>query len=195
MNLTVALTVFGLIFVGELPDKSALASLVLGSRYRPSWVFAGVAAAFAAHMVLAVAAGELLTLLPHRMLEVIVGALFLAGAVLLLRERGEEGENAGDTMAGKPATFTRVASTSFVIVAVAEFGDLTQIIAANLAAKYNDPITVGVSSILALWAVAGLAIVGGKNLLRVIPLKALTRTAAVIMLVLAVVTLIAAIRG
>ena len=57
-------------------------------------MFAGAAAAFAVHVTLAVALGSLLTLLPHRLLQAIVGALFLIGAVLLLRGRhGEEDEN------------------------------------------------------------------------------------------------------
>lgn len=196
MNLTVALTVFGLVFVGELPDKTALASLVLGSRYRGWWVFTGMAAAFAAHVVLAVTAGQLLTLLPHRVVEAVVAVLFLAGAVLLVRERGEEEEeHAADTLAGRPATFWRVAGVTFGVIAVAEFGDLTQIITADLAAKYDDPLTVGIAAVLALWAVGGLAIAGGKNLLRLIPLTALTRVAALIMLVLAAVSLTSAIRG
>ena len=46
MSLANVATVFAVIFLSELPDKTALASLVLGSRYRPAWVFAGVAAAF-----------------------------------------------------------------------------------------------------------------------------------------------------
>jgi putative Ca2+/H+ antiporter (TMEM165/GDT1 family) len=195
VNVVVALTVFGLVFVGELPDKTALASLVLGSRYRPSWVFAGVATGFAVHVVLAVLAGQLLTLLPHRAVEGVVSALFLAGALLLLRDRGEQEEHAANTLGGKPPTFARVAGASFAVIAVAEFGDLTQILTANLAAKYDDPITVGVSATLALWAVGGLAIVGGKNLLRLIPLKALTRIATFVMLALAVIALIAALRG
>ena len=45
MSLAIAATVFVVIFLSELPDKTALASLMLGSRYRPAWVFAGVAAA------------------------------------------------------------------------------------------------------------------------------------------------------
>jgi putative Ca2+/H+ antiporter (TMEM165/GDT1 family) len=48
-----------------------LASLVLGTRYRSLFVFAGVAAAFAVHMVLAVGAGSLLLLLPHRAVEAV----------------------------------------------------------------------------------------------------------------------------
>ncbi len=87
MRLAVAATVFALLFPAELPDKTALASLILGSRYRPGFVFAG--AAFALRVAFAVAVGSLLTLLPHRAVEVVVAVLFLAGALLLLRGRSK----------------------------------------------------------------------------------------------------------
>jgi putative Ca2+/H+ antiporter (TMEM165/GDT1 family) len=69
------------------------AALVMGSRYRPIFVFAGAAAAFTVHVALAVTAGGLLTLLPHRPVQAIAGAPFLAGAVLLWRQRTEEGDD------------------------------------------------------------------------------------------------------
>lgn len=185
MNLATLGTVFAVIFFAELPDKTALASLVLGSRYRPSWVFAGVAAAFAVHAGLAIAAGSLLTLLPHRLLEGIVAALFAAGAVLMLRGRHDEGDDEHVELHGREPSFWRVAWTSFGVILVAEFGDLTQLATASLAARYHDPLSVGVGAVLALWAVAGIAIAGGRGLLKVIPLKWITRVAAVIMLILA----------
>ncbi|GAA3065689.1 hypothetical protein GCM10020000_56950 [Streptomyces olivoverticillatus] len=91
-SFTVAALVFGVIFLAELPDKTALASLMLGTRYRASYVFAGVAAAFAVHVALAIAAGSLLTLLPHRLLQALVGLLFLAGAAMLLLKKDDEEE-------------------------------------------------------------------------------------------------------
>src|SRR6201986_265419 len=90
MSIAIAATVFAVIFTAELPDKTALASLILGSRYRPTYVFTGVAAAFAVHVGLAIAAGSLLALLPHRPLEIIVAGLFAFWAVLLLRSRHEK---------------------------------------------------------------------------------------------------------
>jgi Ca2+/H+ antiporter, TMEM165/GDT1 family len=196
MNFAVAGTVFGLIFLAELPDKTALASLVLGTRYRPLYVFAGTAAAFTVHVGLAIAAGSLLGLLPHRALQAIVGALFLLGAILLLRGRHEAEEEENLTIAeGKEPTFLRVASTGFLVILVAEFGDLTQIVTANLAAKYHDPLSVGVGAVLGLWAVAALAIVGGRSLLKLVPITVITRVAAAIMAVLAVLSVIEAIRG
>jgi putative Ca2+/H+ antiporter (TMEM165/GDT1 family) len=192
MNVAIAATVFAVIFPAELPDKTALASLLLGSRYRPWYVFAGVAAAFAVHVGLAIAAGSLLALLPHRPLEIVVAVLFAAGAVLLLRGRHDASDEQVEVQ-GKQPGFWRVAWTSFAVIAVAEFGDLTQIATASLAARYHDPLSVGIGAVLALWAVAALAIVGGRGLLKVLPLKWITRIAAAIMLVLAGVSLAAAI--
>src|ERR1700750_2761217 len=94
MNLAVLATVFGVVFVAELPDKTALASLVLGTRYRPMFVFAGVAAAFVVHVVLAVSAGSLLFLLPHRVMQAAVAVLFAAGAVLNVGRRDDDAPTA-----------------------------------------------------------------------------------------------------
>jgi Ca2+/H+ antiporter, TMEM165/GDT1 family len=192
MSLATAATVFAVIFTAELPDKTALASLILGSRYRPLYVFAGVAAAFAVHAGLAIGAGSLLALLPRRPVEVVVAALFALGAVLLLRGRHDDGGDEHVELHGGQPSFWRVAWTSFAVILVAEFGDLTQIATASLAARYHDPLSVGIGAVLALWAVAGLAIAGGRGLLKVIPLAWITRIAAAIMLALAGVSLAAA---
>ncbi len=192
MNLAIAATVFAVIFLSELPDKTALASLILGSRYRPVYVFAGVAAAFTVHVGLAIAAGSLLTLLPHRPLEIVVAVLFALGAVLLLRGRPESGNDEHVALHGREPGFWRVAWMSFGIILVAEFGDLTQVATATLAARYHDPLSVGVGAVLALWAVAAVAIAGGRTLLKVIPLTWISRAAAVAMLVMAGISLAAA---
>ncbi|MFJ9905142.1 TMEM165/GDT1 family protein [Streptomyces sp. NPDC101152] len=183
ISITVTALVFGVVFLAELPDKTALAGLVLGTRYRASYVFAGVAAAFALHVVLAVAAGSVLTLLPQRLVHALTGVLFLAGAAVLLLRKGD-----GEEEIRKPEdqSFWKVAGAGFMLILVAEFGDLTQIMTANLAARYNDPISVGLGAVLALWAVAGLGIVGGKALMRRVPLALITKIAALLMLGLGV---------
>jgi putative Ca2+/H+ antiporter (TMEM165/GDT1 family) len=188
-----ALIVFVAIFLAELPDKTALASLILGARYRASLVWAGVAAAFTVHVALAIAAGSLLRLLPHRPLQIVVAVLFAVGAVLLLREGGEDEEETDAPPEGLSPW--RVVATSFTVILVAEFGDLTQILTANLAARYHDPVAVAIGAVLALWSVGALAIVGGKALLARISLRLITRLAAAIMLVLAVFSAVSAVRG
>ncbi|MGW1724548.1 TMEM165/GDT1 family protein [Streptomyces sp. NPDC002306] len=181
ISITVTALVFGVVFLAELPDKTALAGLVLGTRYRASYVFAGVAAAFALHVALAVAAGSVLTLLPQQIVHAVTGVLFLGGAAVLLMKKDD-----GDEEIRKPRdqSFWKVAGAGFMLILVAEFGDLTQIMTANLAARYDDPLSVGLGAVLALWAVAGLGIVGGKALMKRVPLGLITKIAALLMLAL-----------
>ncbi|MEV5084683.1 TMEM165/GDT1 family protein [Streptomyces sp. NPDC056159] len=178
ITFSVLALVFGVVFLAELPDKTALAGLVLGTRYRASYVFAGVAAAFLLHVVLAVAAGSVLTLLPQRIVHALTGVLFLGGAAMLLLKKGDGEE---DVRRPEDQSFWKVAGTGFMLIVVAEFGDLTQIMTANLAARYDDPLSVGLGAVLALWAVAGLGIVGGKALMRRVPLALITKVAALLM--------------
>ncbi|WP_431992491.1 TMEM165/GDT1 family protein [Streptomyces albogriseolus] len=192
ISLTVTAVVFGVVFLAELPDKTALAGLVLGTRYRASYVFAGVAAAFAVHVALAVAAGSVLTLLPQQLVRAITGVLFLAGAAMLLLKKDEDEE---EIRKPEDQSFWKVAGAGFMLILVAEFGDLTQIMTANLAARYDDPLSVGLGAVLALWAVAGLGIVGGRALMKRVPLKLITRIAALLMLSLGVWSLWEAVAG
>ncbi|WP_165869553.1 TMEM165/GDT1 family protein, partial [Streptomyces barkulensis] len=174
-SITAAAVTFGVVFLAELPDKTALAGLVLGTRYRASYVFAGVAAAFVLHVALAVAAGSVLTLLPQQLVQGITGALFLAGALMLLLRKDD-----GDEEVRKPSdqSFWKVAGSGFMLILVAEFGDLTQIMTANLAARYDSPLSVALGAVTALWSVAAIGILGGRALMRRVPLRLISRIAA-----------------
>jgi putative Ca2+/H+ antiporter (TMEM165/GDT1 family) len=190
-GLLVAAIVFGTITAVELPDNSGLASLVLGARYRPAGVFAGTAAAFALHAALAVTAGSLLALLPHKIVQIAVALVFLIGAVVVLRADTDDDE---ETRSAAGAGFWPVAATSFGVIALAELGDLSDITMANLAARYHNPVAVGIGSVLGLWLVAALAITGGRGLLRILPMRWISRLAALVMVVMAAVTLVEAFR-
>ncbi|AUY51967.1 TMEM165/GDT1 family protein [Streptomyces sp. CB01881] len=194
MSLTVLAITFGIIFLAELPDKTALASLMLGTKYRAGYVFAGVAAAMAVQVGLALVAGHLLSLLPHRWVEGVTGVLFLAGAAMLLFHGGED-EDGHAAKEPSANSFWKVAGASFAVVAIAEFGDLTQIMTANLAAKYADPPAVGLGAWLALCAVAAIAIAGGQKLLKYVPMKVIIRVAAGVMILMAGVSIFQAVTG
>ena len=194
MSPGVILAVFPLIFLGELPDKTMFASLVLASRGRPAAVWVGAAVAFVVHVVIAVTVGVgLFKLLPARAVDLLVAALFIVGAVLAFRDSEEEEEReAEEIVDATEPRFHRIATTAFVVIFIAEWGDLTQVLTANLAARFHDPLSVAVGAIAALWTVALIAVVSGRGLVRILPGMLLRRITGAVCVVLAVVAVVAA---
>ncbi len=181
MSAYVALVCFPVIFIGELPDKTMFASLVMATRGRPFHVWLGAAAAFAIHVVIAVTVGvALFSLLPRRAVDAAVAVGFLAGAVFAWRAARSE-EEAGD----RQPTSRGAVLSAFGVIFLAEWGDLTQILTANLAARYGSALSVAVGSTAALWAVAAIAVTGGSGLLRWVSIGRVRRVTAVILVCLA----------
>jgi len=195
-SLSEAAATFLAVLPAELPDKTILATLILSSRYRPAYVFAGAAAGFLVQVVIGVAAGGALSLLPRRPVEGAAAAVFAVGAFFLWRHKEEKNPDADDEGGpdGMRNGFWPVFGTSFAVVFLAEFGDLTQFMTVSLAARFHDPIAVGVGATLALWTAAAIAVLAGWRLLKLIPMRWLTRGAAVVMLVLAGTSLYSALR-
>jgi putative Ca2+/H+ antiporter (TMEM165/GDT1 family) len=183
MSPALSLIVLGVILIAELPDKTMFATLVLSTRFAARWVFLGAAAAFLTHVVIAVAAGSLLRLVPHRALELIVAGLFLIGAAYMLHESRsrEEGEEEAAEAAPSRSPWA-VAAASYGVIFIGEWGDITQIATANLAAKYGDPLSVGIGATLGLWGAALLAITAGQRLLRYVSITLMHRVGAAIFL-------------
>jgi putative Ca2+/H+ antiporter (TMEM165/GDT1 family) len=188
MSLAIALTVFVLIFPAELPDKTFVATLVLSTRFAAWPVFIGAMLGFAVQSGIAVAIGGAVSLLPKVWVHGVSAGIFAIGAILLLRSGGEDDEDEDEDATEAPTSPWRAIGTSFFVLFVAEWGDLTQLLTASLAAKYHDPVSVFIGSWLALIAVAGLAVTGGKALLRVLPLAWVRRAAGILFAAVAVVT-------
>ncbi len=191
MQLAVAATVAVTVGVAELPDKTMIATVIMGSRSRPVLVWAGASAAFACQMALAVVAGRLLLLLPHHLTEALVTAVFLLGAgyLLLVDESGATSEGEEEGAALNTTSALRVVGSAFVVVALAEFGDLSQLLVANFTAKSHQPLAVYLGAVSALVAVAALGAFGGRVLLKVLPLERLRQGAGVVLAVLGSVSL------
>jgi putative Ca2+/H+ antiporter (TMEM165/GDT1 family) len=199
VSFLVALTVFAAIFPAELPDKTFVATLVLSTRFAPFPVWVGAASAFVVQTVVAVAAGGALALLPRQPVHAVAAGLFAVGAVAVLMSKEsqvEEEKEVEEEIADMPAgpSFRRVAVTTFAVLFVAEWGDLSQLLTAAFAAKYRDVVSVGIGALLALWIVAALGAVGGRALLRVVPVAWLRRVAAAVFAAVAVATAIEAAR-
>ncbi|PRH78988.1 hypothetical protein C6N75_11990 [Streptomyces solincola] len=186
------LTAFGLIFLAELPDKTMFASLAMGTRMRPLYVWFGTSTAFLVHVVIAVGAGSLLTLLPGTAVKLVSAALFAFGAVVLFRAGGDDDEEEGGakTVTG----FWPVYTTAFMAVFISEWGDLTQITTANLAAT-NGWLPTAIGSAAALMSVSALALLVGRFIAQRVPLRTVQRIGGVCMAGLAVWTLVEAFTG
>jgi Ca2+/H+ antiporter, TMEM165/GDT1 family len=183
MNLGIVAAVFPIIFLGELPDKTMFASLVLSSRGRPRAVWVGAAGAFLVHAAIATTVGAgLFAVLPTRAVDGVVAALFLAGAIYAFVE-GNRDEH--ELVSHEAATHRRVVTTAFVVIFIAEWGDLTQILTANLAVHYHAPLSVAVGAVLAVWTVAAIAVVSGQGLLRYVKISVVRRVTGVVLLGLA----------
>jgi Ca2+/H+ antiporter, TMEM165/GDT1 family len=194
MNIAVALTALVLIVPVELPDKTFIATLVLATRYRPLMVWLGVGTAFLVQTLIAVTAGGLLAQLPRTPVTVAAGLLFLIGTVVLWRssknadaeEADTEEEFAGKVRGG--VTGLRAAGASFLVLFLAEWGDLSQLLTAGLVVRFEDPVSVFVGAWVALLLVSGLGALLGRALLVRIKLGTIQRVGAFVCLLMAVIT-------
>jgi putative Ca2+/H+ antiporter (TMEM165/GDT1 family) len=196
-SLAAAAIAFAVVLVVELPDKTLVATLVLSTRYRPRPVLVGVAAAFAVQSVIAVTAGGLLHLLPQWALEAVVAVLFAIGAALLLRAGFSEPEHIDidEHAARAAAPFWRVVLTSFGVIFAAEWGDASQLATAALAARLGSPVAVGLGAWVALTAVAAIAVIAGRLIVRRVPVRTVHRVAGVLFAAFAVVAAVSAVRS
>jgi putative Ca2+/H+ antiporter (TMEM165/GDT1 family) len=202
VNLAVVAATFGLVFVAELPDKTFLAAFLLGARMSPRLVWAGAAAALVIQAAIAVLAGGLVALAPRRAVEVVVAVAFAAGGVWALASgrHGEEDSEAevggriGRATAGSRSAWHTL-GTTFGLVFLAEWGDLTQFVTAELSARSAEPLSVFAGAALALVCASGLAVGAGSAIERLVPARVARRVVGVVLIVLALVSGFQALRG
>jgi putative Ca2+/H+ antiporter (TMEM165/GDT1 family) len=191
VDLSVIALTFAAIFVVELPDKTFIAALVLSTRYRGLLVWIGVGLAFAIQTLIAVSLGQVVSFLPDDLVHGAAGVMFLAGAVLLLREAPKadaeeqetEEEFAGKAVGGK--TGLAAVGASFLVLFAAEWGDLSQLLTISLVGKYEEPVSVFLGAWGALLAVSGLAVLAGRFLLAHVKLSVVHYLGATVCLGLA----------
>jgi putative Ca2+/H+ antiporter (TMEM165/GDT1 family) len=199
MDLAVALAAFLVILPVELPDKTFVATLVLATRYHPVSAWTGVGLAFAVQSAIAVTFGGLLTRLPQQPVTLAAALLFATGAVVLWRSAGHasaQSEQTGHQVASRLSiglSGLGAISSSFLVLFLAEWGDLSQLLTAGLVVRYQDPVSVFTGSWAALLLVSGLAALAGRALAGRLPLSALRRVSAGTCAALAALTLAVAV--
>jgi putative Ca2+/H+ antiporter (TMEM165/GDT1 family) len=184
---------FAIVFVAELPDKTALASLVLATRFKARHVIAGAWLAFLVQTAVAVAAGSVLTLFPSQPVHLLAGFGFLVFAALAFR-RNEEAELRDEQEEIKHYSDRWPPwLTSFAVVFAAEWGDLTQLATAALVARTGQPAAVAIGAIAALWCVTVIAVVIGTRLAKILSPVILARLSGALFAAIGVVIILAAV--
>jgi len=160
---------FGVVFVAELGDKTQLLALGYGARHGLRTVVIGLTLGYAAAGAVAALVGGLLgATLPERPIGLAAGALFLLFAVLAWRDLddahddGDDDDGDDDHLqhAERRVPTRSVVASIALTIAIAEFGDKTQLATAALAAQANPfatwlGATGGVVTAGTLGAVAG----------------------------------------
>ena len=184
MALQLFFTVYFLILVAELPDKTALATVLLATREKPLPIFVGAAAAFVVQTAVAVFFGKFLGMLPAKYVHLGAAVLFFVFAFLAWRR--PQSDRAAEPGASAERNFWQTTWIAFMVIFLAEWGDLTQLATATLVAKYNAPLLVFVASVLGLWSATGLAIFAGRWAKSYVSPKILNRSAAILFLAMGI---------
>jgi putative Ca2+/H+ antiporter (TMEM165/GDT1 family) len=191
LNPKILVSVFGLIFLAELPDKTVFATLMLAARrqHHALGVFVGAAAAFLVQTIVAVAFGHAFSMLPAKVVKIVAGLMFLGFAADMWFRLPEKQEQEGEQAAEKAYRFHQSAWAAFVVIFIAEWGDLTQLATAAMVAHYKNHLSVFLGAVGGLWAASGLAVLVGSRLKHMIEPRKLQRAAAVAFAVVGIIVL------
>ncbi len=167
---------FLVIFLAELPDKTAVAILLMAAQRHPWGVWAGVCLAYVVQNCVAILFGGILALLPPHWIHVGSGLLFLLFAILMWIKKEEKGSA---PHLSTHAHFSKTVATAFAVIFIAEWGDMTQLATAALMAKTKHPLTIFLASTSALFAASGILVYIGHKAKKVIQPQLLQKIAAV----------------
>ncbi len=152
---------FGTVFVAEIVgDKLLYTTGVLAARYRTLPIMFGMAIAFMAKMGVAVLVGEAISKLPRPLVATITAISFLGVAFALWRKSDRPRES------DKKHRASKAAMVSFAAIFFSEWGDVGQITAAALAAKYHLALIVWLGAVGAMVTKGTLAAFLGAGIRR-----------------------------
>lgn len=168
--LALLLLSFVTVFTGELlGDKLLYTISALASRFRFVPILLGVGLAFMAKMMAAIVLGGFVANLPGRVVAVLSSVTFFTMA-LALSFKACPG---ADQPARESASVFRASLISFSLVFFSEWGDIGQITAATLVARYHAPLVIWMGGTLAMISKAILAVTVGAVLRNRLPREVL----------------------
>lgn len=175
----------GVVALGEMGDKTQLLAILLAAHFKRPWlVCLGILIATLANHALAGAVGmSIAHFLSADVLRWIVGISFIAMAIWLLVP------DKLDTMP-RPLQRFGVLGATTIMFFIAEMGDKTQIATIALAARYDALIAVVVGTTLGMMLANVPVVFLGDLIAKRISMKVIHGTAALIFVVLGVMSLL-----
>ena len=161
LDLLPILSTFAIVALAEFGDKTQIAVINLSAEHRLRSVFVGALLAFA--LVVGVSAsigGAIAPYISAFWVDLVGGISFLIFGVYTLFSRK------GGIV--KIKEHSKTVTTSFLLIAIAEFGDKTQLAVVALSAKYGAPIQVFLGAVLAFALLTALGVLFGKIISRYI---------------------------
>ena len=159
--LVIFFATFGAVFLAEIVgDKLLYTTGVLSARYRTAPILIGMAAAFMAKMGVAVLIGEAISKLPRLLVASITAASFIGVAIALWRKDDEYRHERDQHKAHKAAMI------SFAAIFFSEWGDVGQVTAAAMTAKYHVALIVWLGAVAAMVTKGSLAAFLGSGIRR-----------------------------
>jgi putative Ca2+/H+ antiporter (TMEM165/GDT1 family) len=186
--LTAAAISFGVIFLGEMGDKSQLMAMTFATRYRLRSVITGIVIATSLLFGLSVALGATVgNLLPREWLALAAALLFVGFGLWVLR--GGDDDDTVDVTTRRSGVLTVTGA-----ILLAELGDKTMFIAIGLGSQYN-PWGVWLGATAGMIAADVLAVFAGAWIAKRVPERAVRYGSSALFLVLGAVMGVEAVRG
>ena len=146
------LATYAAVFVAEIVgDKLLYTTGVLATRYRTVPLIIGMLAAFMGKMAVAVAVGSAISKLPPLLVAGVTSLSFISVAIVLWRKP------VGRTKEEMDRKYAKAAMVSFAAIFFSEWGDVGQITAATMAARFGAPFMVWAGAVSAMVTKGALA--------------------------------------
>jgi putative Ca2+/H+ antiporter (TMEM165/GDT1 family) len=146
------LATYAAVFVAEIVgDKLLYTTGVLATRYRTVPLIIGMLAAFMGKMAVAVAVGSAISKLPPLLVAAVTSLSFISVAIVLWRKP------VGRTKEEMDRKYAKAAMVSFAAIFFSEWGDVGQITAATMAARFGAPFMVWAGAVSAMVTKGALA--------------------------------------
>jgi putative Ca2+/H+ antiporter (TMEM165/GDT1 family) len=142
--LSIFLATYAAVFVAEIVgDKLLYTTSVLAARYRTLPIMLGMAAAFMLKMGVAVAVGEAISKLPPLLVAGLTTVSFVGVAITVWKKDERRATQ-------KEVSAPKAAMVSFAAIFFSEWGDVGQITAAAMSAKFHVPVVVWLGAVGAM---------------------------------------------